>query len=269
MRGHDLWVVKRDGPNLDLHAGKGISYARTPSDLPSKVLADKREYLVMPYVHPWIGSRTDAVYKRKSELRIFLAVTSVFPALRLYAYSQAWIVLAGSKYNKTTSTITNKCMHDTHAHSGRGSCDGGLSADKRQLTFEQYATKAKMPRDTRDMLLPAAHTLLSRIIHRATPSWLQHKVNAGIAASGASCFSYMRADLGISERGQPVVFEINEFPYVNEEASQIRPLQLASMRDLFSMIGLAQEPILYDEAEREKFEMDHRGGWIRLFPPSP
>jgi hypothetical protein len=263
-----LWVVKRDGPNLHLHAGKGVWYAHTPADLPAKALTEEPEYLVMPYVRPFLGSQKTAEYRRKSELRIYLAVTSVSPTVRLYAYSQAWIVLAGSKYRENASTLTDKCMHDTHAHSGRSGCDEGLSGDKRQLTFEEYASKVNMPVAMRNTLLPAARELLSSIIHRATPSWQQHNVNAGIAAAGASCFSYMRADLGISEDGHPVVFEINELPYVNEEASQIRPLQLASMRELFSMIGLAHEPILYGEAMRETFEMNHRGGWLRMAAPA-
>ena len=139
-----------------------------------------------------------------------------------------------------------------------------MSNNQRQLTFEEYVKKVDMPPTIRDRLLPEAHALLSRIIHQATPQWQAHRVNEGIAKSGASCFSYMRADLGISESGRPFVFEINELPYVNEEASQIRPLQQASLRDLFSMIGLAREPILFRETAREDFEMHHLGGWVRL-----
>ena len=257
-----IWVVKRDAPSIHLHAGKGISYARLPKDLPPKELTEKKppQYLVMPYVRPFLGSGP-AEYRRKSELRIYLAITSVTPAIRLYAYSQAWVVLAGSKYNASS---VDKCTHDTHAHSKRGKCKGVLSADQRQLTFEEYAKKVDMPREIRESLLPTSMQLLSHVIHQSTQTWQAHKVNVGIAKSGASCFSYMRADLGISESGKPVIFEINELPYVNEEASQIRPLQLASMRDLFSMIGLSNEPILYGEHERELFEMEHRGKWVRL-----
>ena len=75
----------------------------------------------------------------------------------------------------------------------------------------------------------------------------------------------MRADLGITEEGEPVLFEINEFPYVNEEAKAARRIQIDSHRELFQMIGLDASPV-YGEEERAKYEAAHSGQWELIEP---
>lgn len=258
MDGSKLWVLKRDGRNLHLHAGKGVTYVKSMAEIPD---TSDGSYLVQPYLEPFLG---EGQYRRKAELRVYLAVTSVHP-LRLYIYPRFWVVMAGSIYT-SSADVNNKCIHDTHAHA-KGVCDRGLTVEQRQVTFEDYVRKTNMPANMQESLVRKTKDLLARVIHHANPSIQKHFVNEGLRESGASCFSYMRADLGMTEEGEPVIFEINEFPYVNEEAVAARNIQLDSHRELFRMVGLDQPPI-YGEDERSKYEAANSGRWERLVDPA-
>ena len=189
------------------------------------------------------------------------AVTSTHP-LRLYVYPRMWVTMAGSVYD---SDVSNKCIHDTHAHA-KGKCDGGLTVEQRQVHFDEYARLTNMPQDMQTSLIHKSRDLLARVIHNANPDIQKHIVNQGIYDSGASCFSFMRADLGMTEDGDPVLFEINQFPYVDEEAAAPKSVVFAAHMELFQMMGIDQPPV-YGEEERRKFEAAHAGLWELLIPP--
>ena len=215
MDGSKLWVLKRDGRNMNLHAGSGVSYVKTAQQLPNST---DGSYLVQPYKEPYLG---EGEYRRKAELRVYLAITSLKP-LRVYMYPRLWAVLAGSIYT-SSADVDNRCIHDTHAHA-KQKCDGGLTVEERQLSFEEYSEKVKLSEEMGNAYIAKTKHLLAQIIHGAH-QFEAHYVNLGLYESGASCFSYMRADLGITEEGEPVLFEINEFPYVNEEAKAARRMR--------------------------------------------
>eukprot|EP00977_Amphora_coffeiformis_P028835 scaffold37433_cov199-Amphora_coffeaeformis.AAC.1 len=257
MDGQKLWVLKRDGKYLQLHAGQGVSYIKNVAEIPEQ--ASDGTYLVMPYLEPFLGQ---GQYRRKAELRVYIAITSLFP-LRLYLYKRMWVVLAGSIYT-SSADVDNKCIHDTHAHA-KGICDGGLTVMQRQMTFEDYASKTNMTPTMQEDVQRQTRKLLSGIIHGANPSIQKHYVNEGIHRSGAACFSYMRADLGITDEGKVVVFEINQFPYTNEEAPSARSIQVDGHIELFRMIGLDVPPI-YGEDKRGEYERQHLGEWEPLSP---
>jgi len=255
MDGTKAWVLKRDGANLNLHVGSGVSYIKDYTELPED-LSDG-SYLVQPYLEPFLGP---GQYQRKAELKIYLAVTSVDP-LRVYMYQRMWVQLAGSLYS---TDINNRCVHDNHALIN-GACDEGLTEDQRQISFEDYASKTEMPIDLQENLLRDAKKLIAGIVQHANPQIKKHVVNDGIKKSGASCFSYMRADFGITEMGEPVLFEINEFPYTNSDSPIPKAIQQNSHHELFRMIGL-DIPVIYGEDNRARYEAAHTGEWELLVP---
>ena len=256
MDGSKLWVLKRDGRNLNLHVGTGVSYIRNMTQIPD---TSDGSYLVQPYLEPFLGQ---GEYQRKAELRAYLAITSVYP-LRLYIYPHMWVTLAASVYTRNAD-VNNKCIHDTHTNAQN--CGGRLSVMERQITFEDYANKTNMPADIKESLLRKTRELLAGVIHAATPSIQRHHVNEGIRASGASCFSYMRADVGMTENGEAVIFEINEFPYTNHDAPAAFNILRDSHTELFRMIGLDVPPI-YGEDNRSEYEKAHSGQWELLPRP--
>ena len=252
MDGKKLWVLKRDGQHLDLHTGKGITYIKKKEQIPQD-LSD-RTYLVQPYSKPFLGK---GKYNRKSELRLYLAVTSTWP-LRLYSYEKMWVVLASSVY--TDDDISNKCIHDTHTSSY---CKNDLHPNEQSISFEDYATKVEMSKELQKTVVDTTLRLISKIIHTANPEIQKNIVNQGIKESGASCFSYLRADIGITKEGNIAIFEINEFPFVNDNLLVSKKIVKDSHMELFEMIGLDQPPV-YRDIERAKYEAAHTGSWKRL-----
>ncbi|KAL7545880.1 hypothetical protein ACHAWF_009239 [Thalassiosira exigua] len=243
-----MWVQNRDGSTLNLHAGASVRYIESVEGLTAK---HDGTYLVQPYVEPYLGRS-----RRKSEFRTYIAVTSTNP-FRAYIHSKPWVILAGRQYD--SSILSDLCIHDTHAHSKKP-CDRSISVDDRQLSFTDYAAKEGLNATYQVALLRRVNDLLVSIIQSGWPP--AHPVNEGIRQSGASCFSYLRADIGFGPDLQPFVYEINEFPYTNEEATAIRPIVRESHRDLFRMIGLDRPPL--PVAEQETWEAAHMGGWRRL-----
>ena len=257
MDGKKLWVLKRDGKLLELHVGSGVSYVKTPEEIPD---TSQGGYLVQPYKGPFLGPDN---YRRKAEVRVYLAVTSVNP-LRLYLYPRMWVILAASLYT-SSADVEDRCIHDAHIHADK-KCDGSMTPNERQMTFEDYALKSNMTIDMQGAFVKKTRELFLRVIESANPSVQKHHVNQGIKTSGASCFSYMRADLGVTDAGEPVLYEINEFPNVNHAHPAIGSIVLDSHRELFHMIGLDAPPV-YGEDERAKYELAHNGQWERLVPP--
>ena len=90
MDGHRRWVVKQDLPSKNMHAGSGITYVTKAAEIPPGAGSAAGHYLVQPYRDPFLGP---GQFARKSELRIYLSVTSTNP-LRVYAYSSMWVILA-------------------------------------------------------------------------------------------------------------------------------------------------------------------------------
>jgi len=141
-------------------------------------------------------------------------------------------------------------------------CSGETKMSRR-VSYQEYSDAVGLTVSERANLIDQAVALLSSIFHAAQPAFATHHINRGIRTSGASCFSYMRADFGITEDKSPFLFEINELPdktgtkYNRSDASfRIRE---DSLRDLFLMIGLDMPPMLVDE--RAEYEAKHRGGW--------
>eukprot|EP00957_Ditylum_brightwellii_P102198 7790558-Ditylum_brightwellii.AAC.1 len=194
MDGTKIWVLKRDGRNMQLHAGTGVSYVKTAEQLPKSI---DGSYLVQPYKEPFLGK---GQYQRKAEFRVYLAITSFVP-LRVYFYPRLWVVLAGSIYT-SSADVENRCVHDTHAHA-KQKCDGGLTVEQRQLSYEDYSQKAELTEEMGHAYIDKVTQLLAQIIHFANPAIKSHKINKGLHESGASCFSYMRGDLGMTEEGDP------------------------------------------------------------------
>lgn len=144
------------------------------------------------YSEPFLG---DGMYARKSEFRIYLTVTSTKP-LRLYAYDQMWVVMALQLYNDDAGKVghSSKCVRDTHSNSNCKKKGGALKEKDRLIHFENYTRHVGWTAKQRDALVDKALGLLSGIIHGASSEIQANPINAGIRTSGASCFSYMRAD---------------------------------------------------------------------------
>ena len=258
MDGKQLFVLKQDQHGKHTHAGSGVSYIREQRDIPAAADTEASSFMVQPYHDPFLGP---GKFARKTELRIYLAVTSTHP-LRLYAHRSMWVVMASHPYDRTKVTGKDaKCMHDTHAHSG---CEGSMEPNDRQLSFANYVRGVGWSDSQQAAVVGEARRLLFDVINGANPAIQRDPINVGIHRSGATCFSYLRVDVGISEAMKPVIFEINDAPWTSEEAPEITPICRNSHDDLFQMLALDQPRDVRAALDREQYERAHLGGWLRL-----
>ena len=129
--------------------------------------------------------------------------------------------------------------------------------------MDKTAHFLQLSNETRQRFERTTNELLTHVIREAGPEINSHIVNKGIKASGASCFSYMRADMAMSSDGSAILYEINEFPFSGQQDGVSRTYQERGYRDLFRMIGLDVPPM--PASERADYEMNHLGGWVPLY----
>jgi Tubulin-tyrosine ligase family len=258
------YVLKGTSPYS--HGGANIRYIQTKEEanrfiieVNSSMQNQSMTYIAQPYNEPLLGT---GEYRRKGELQIYLALTSSSP-LRLYYYEEHFVVLAAAKYTDSSDAMRRNCMLDAHM---TRACKRQTKMNRR-ISYQEYSDAVGLTTSERAALIDKAIALLSSIFHAAQPAFATHHINRGITKSGASCFSYMRADFGITEDKLPFLFEINELPdktgtsYNRSDASfRIRE---DSLRDLFVMIGLDRPPLSVDE--RAEYEATHLGGWKPIF----
>lgn len=258
MDGKTLWVMKRDGTYFHKHIGSNVFYIQSEQDFPPEDEMADSTFLVQPYHNPHLGA---GKYKRKSEVRFYIAVTSTSP-LRAYAYTHQWATLAPYPYDITEGNLTERCIHDTHPD--HIPCKNiGIEQAEKELTFESYALLANITKSNAEAFQLQTYDLLSKIIHGAEPILQANKINQGITESGASCFHWMRVDVGISSELKPYVFEINEFnSFGPAHFKEPRISQYNSFKDLINMIGLDKYPL--PASERGEYELTHMGDYIML-----
>ena len=265
-----LWVLKQDSNTMHKHMGTGVSFVRNASQLPSQEDLADGTWIVQPFVEQWMGTGD---YRRRQEIRLYVAVTSTSP-LRVYAWNEPWVGLAMMAYDPpprggaAAAAAPDVCMLDTHIHrKGCDEKDGSLTRDQRNPSFEEFARLYDLAGADLERFRNSARTQLRNILVAANPGIAAHPVNDGIAKSGASCFSFLRADMTVAANGEAYVYEINEFPFANEKGTVASRVQSGAYRDLFAMIGL-DRPALPAE-ERGAFELANLGGWIPLYDATP
>ena len=243
MDNETLWVLKRSSPELFLHVGSGIQYVK---DLSSVDTSDGT-YMVQPYYPPLL-----TYLHRKAEIKIYLAVTSVYP-LRLYAHKSTPIVLSPVRFKGLN--YTDRCQHLTNVNYRQLGCPIDMDPTLQVLHLNEYAKQSGF--DAKAFMASALELLAFVIVH-AQPQIQEHYVNQGIRDSGASCFSFMRADLGFSESAKPILFEINETPWLGGSGQFLQDKN-QMQRELFTMIGLDQPPLSVED--RAAYEAAHMGDW--------
>ena len=140
---------------------------------------------------------------RRFEARLYLVVTSTSP-LRLYRWHDAWVAFSQQRYNESEFQ-TNPCMLNTHAHTTGCKTEGLLKINERAgLSMDKTAHFLQLSNETRQRFERTTNELLTHVIREAGPEINSHIVNKGIKASGASCFSYMRADMAMSSDGSAI-----------------------------------------------------------------
>ena len=189
------------------------------------------------------------------------------------------------------------CMHDTHKRAecqktknggtvdmaggggGDGEGDGGdniaaQNAARRHLKKEEgvaldidlqtYAVGAGWtPAETAAAVSKSLGLLSKVMYHRNAVSGFQKSpVNRRILIARARCFSLLRADLGISESFEPSIYEINDWPFIDDEgrgtASQVL---WRAHRELFQMLQLDTPSV---PNTRAKLDESVKGRWQLL-----
>ena len=293
-----LWVLKRDVVGkMNLHSGKGVSFVYRWEELvstvahwtsPARRAAGKLPWnqgLVQPYVPPFIGKLP---YNRKAEIRIFLAVVDTAP-LEVYAYADVTVVMATQTFDAENQAKASKCMHDTHNNHGaecqRVRGGGNLAAQVNKgrsqnrsgsdagpvlalnIDLATYADGVGWSAAETEQMIQRALTLLGKVVyHRDAAQVLkQHAINRKIREAKARCFSVIRADFGFSASLTPVLFEINDWPWLddNDRSAQIKT-QWRAHRELFQMLGL-DVPAVRDQ--RRAIDRRFMGRWRPLKNP--
>ena len=247
MDNNKVWVLKRSAPSLFLHLGTGVQYVKNLAGVQDQI--SDGTYMVQPY-HPPLTTWKN----RKFELKVYLAVTSVYP-LRLYAHKLMPVILAPVPFVGINSS--DKCQHITNVNQNEG-CRPDMNMEDRVMLFSEYAQHAGLDEAA---LTRKVQEMLAFVIEAAQPDIQSHYINQGIHTSGAGCWSFMRADLGISADGHPVLYEINETPSV-DGGGKFQQWKNQMHREIFAMIGLDAPPMPANE--RAAYERSHMAGWIPI-----
>lgn len=261
MDGIHPWVLKKDGGNVHIHEGRGVWMIKSPEQLPPPEELSRGMHLVQPWNEPFLG---DGMFRRKSEFKIYVAVTSVYP-LRAYAHKEKQVTIAAKEYTNATDAMMDKCMYDTHSNTRGCKLPADVSKalesiffSERLMSFDNYVKRVGMCESQWTKLVNDTLQLISTVMKIGHSALENHHTNQGINESGAMCFSHMRVDIGINSEGKPYIFEMAEFPGLWIESEE----ELGPTRDLFHMIGLDQDPVPVEK--RAEFEKHHLGGWELL-----
>ena len=254
------WVLKHDSSVSAVHSGQGVKIINSIQELPSNTTLKKENYLVQPFVDSYLG---DGDWRRKTEVRYYVAITSITP-LRVYFFNDQWMPLSSTLWvDDPPSELYKRCMQDSHAYNAK--CSKGKTTTRvqgeKRVRFADYQKATKMPRNMVESFHKQAIATMTKIFEKSHSVMQDNSINQGITSSGASCFSFMRADFGISSTASAFLYEINELPYGREPhiAGQV---QMNAYRDLFQMIGLADTPL--PAGERAAYEAIHAGNWTLL-----
>lgn len=195
------------------HGGRGVQLITHPDELPTK----NEDCLVQKYMEPHLGT---GMFHRKAELRLHIAITSVFP-LRAYVHKDHVITLATQPYINSSMAVKNNCMSDTSTGTCFKGCD--VDADKEfyqmlqnasqthfynQLTLEDYVAAGGLSPNETQVLLERSFQLVAALLLAGHRPFREHQVNTGIHQAGALCFSQMRVDLGIGRGLEPFIYEV-------------------------------------------------------------
>ena len=266
LNGDHVFVLKGTGVRThDTHAGRSIHYVQTTEQVNrvlNSTVGHKYRFIAQRYNEPFLGVGD---FGRMTECQVVLAITSTSP-LRLYMYEDIPCRLSPYLYTNVTDAVNTPCMSTTVGHIVKNCYRISLSMEKARIFFSNYTEAVGWSTSEKTRWIDKVKSLLTNIFQAATPAFVSHKVNEGIQMSGASCFSYMRADFGVSRDKSPFLFEINEIPDkvlfgLNPSLATFRICE-DSLRDLFHMIGLDQPPM--PVSDRADYEANHSGGWVRL-----
>ena len=220
------------------------------------------------------------IFQRKAELRIHVAITSVYP-LRAYYHTKQIINLASVRYEPptTTNTTNNDKNNDSTLETTRCMVDSSSSEfcddqgdnefqaflqrvphTGRQIFFDDFAEEAGMTGKDQRTLLHRSYKMIADILKAGHSPLEDHPINQGIHASQAMCFSHLRFDLGVGAGLQPFLFEVTETP--SQRGHGPPGMTKAIAKDLFHLIGLDEIPVPMDQ--RAEFELNRLRGWRPL-----
>lgn len=266
---------------LQFHKGGAVQFITALGQLPSIDGSSQAGVIVQPFFRPFLGAGCMA---RKWELRAFASVASITPP-RFYLYRDLEVIVARKLYD-TAASGSDDCMHDTHLTSAKGDCydpclvdvagwpnDGrfnrseGTNAKGRKMSLSTYTRLASVPSNTTAALVHRIRGLLSRVFHHpdTLAGFADNPITSAIEASGASCFHWLRVDMGVTEALEPVIFEINNSPETSDSQLGRRGPRYQSHRQLFHMLEL-DKPTRLPRAERGKWELENAGGWWPILP---
>ena len=243
--------------------------------------ASKFGLQVQPFFKPFMGNGCMA---RKWDLKVYLAVASINPP-RFYMWNVFDVIVARKLYDPA-APASDYCVHDTHARSARGECyepcvvdtegwpkDGHHSyandthAVGRMMNLSTYVALSALPSNTTAGLSRRVHDMLSRVFYHpdTLAGFAGNSFTTAIESSGASCFHWLRADMGVAEGLEPVLYEINDLPETSNSNAKDRAkgkfrVEYRSHRDLFHMLEL-DKPTRLAREERGKWEHENAGGW--------
>lgn len=255
----ETWVLKHDSSTTAVHSGTGVQLINSIDQLPEKKQLEKSSYLVQPFIDSYMG---EGDLRRKTEVRYYVAITSITP-LRVYYFNDQWMPLSSTLWvDEPRSDLYKKCMQDSHAYKKACKSVAKRRQGEKRVRFSEYQKATGMPKETSDKFHQQATDMMLKIFEASHASMQNNTINRGITSSGASCFSFMRADFGISAEGNAFLYEINELPF-GKEPRIAGEVQQNAFRDLFKMIGLDDIPL--PASERAAYEARNSGNWT-LFP---
>eukprot|EP00548_Thalassiothrix_antarctica_P006124 CAMPEP_0194133020 /NCGR_PEP_ID=MMETSP0152-20130528/3342_1 /TAXON_ID=1049557 /ORGANISM="Thalassiothrix antarctica, Strain L6-D1" /LENGTH=498 /DNA_ID=CAMNT_0038828247 /DNA_START=101 /DNA_END=1597 /DNA_ORIENTATION=- len=255
------FVLKHDSSTSAVHSGQGVKMIDSIDQLPSKEELLTQNYLVQPFQRSYLGKGS---YRRTTEVRYYVTITSVTP-LRVYYFNQQWMPMSSTMWlDDPPSELYKRCMQDSHVY--KAECKSVATrhmedGESRRMRFTEYQNQTGMSDKIARRFHHQATRTMARIFEASLPVLQNNTINRGITSAGASCFSFMRADFGISQKGNAFLYEINEFPY-GTEPKTAGEVQQQAYRELFAMIGLDVAPLSVED--RADYEAEHAGNWTRL-----
>lgn len=121
-------------------------------------------------------------------------------------------------------------------------CPDELPSSLRQLTLENWAQAEGLPNSQRLVLRRALRDATIKLALPLAADLRRNRITQSVGDSGARCFTYYAIDFGVvsldSQSPTVVAYEVNEYPYIDEEAPDVARIQRRGHTELLEMMGL-------------------------------
>ncbi|XP_046907447.1 tubulin polyglutamylase ttll6-like [Hypomesus transpacificus] len=285
---HKTFICKPDNSCQ----GKGIYITRQPRDIDPEEHIICQSYISKPFV----------IDGFKFDLRLYVLVTSCDP-LRIFLYNEGLMRFATSKYKPPHSNnLEDICMHLTNyainKHNNNFDRDVESGSKRKLSSFRSWLSQ-----HTYDPMVVWSdmEEVIIKTLITAQPTLKQnYRIGFSSQVGPSSCFEILGFDILLDFKLKPWLLEVNHSPSFATDSSLDWEVKEGLLTDALTLLNLGaidrrrvleedkrmvkerllqkhqpcpktrREQLLSSQAswmaELEKYEQDHCGGFLRIYP---